>query len=243
MSKTFKTPKGTELPFLNLKGKDYLQVAHRLIWFREEKPDWTIETEYVAITDQSAIARATIKDQTGRVLVTAHKQESKTHFMDFIEKCESGAVGRALAMLGYGTQFAQELEEEERIVDSPLNRKTNGAVATTQASQAKELIGSQNVNKPVAAAPAPNPEPKKESVANWAPSASEAMARLKHKDTEYGQYVFKLGKFKDKKVYEVPASMLKGYVEFFNGKELEGEMKIAITAVKNYLQLSQNNAQ
>jgi hypothetical protein len=29
-------------------------------------------------------------------------------------------VGRALAMLGYGTQFAPELDEGDRIVDSPV---------------------------------------------------------------------------------------------------------------------------
>ena len=45
MHKTFKTPKGTELPLLDLRGKDYLMVAHRLVWFREEHSDWTIETE------------------------------------------------------------------------------------------------------------------------------------------------------------------------------------------------------
>ena len=39
------------------------------------------------------------------------------------EKAETKAVGRALAMLGYGTQFAPELDEGERIVDSPVERK------------------------------------------------------------------------------------------------------------------------
>jgi hypothetical protein len=35
-------------------------------------------------------------------------------------KAETKAVGRALAMLGYGTQFAPEMDEGERIVDSPV---------------------------------------------------------------------------------------------------------------------------
>lgn len=29
---------------MNLKGKDYLQVMWRLVWFREEHPDWCINT-------------------------------------------------------------------------------------------------------------------------------------------------------------------------------------------------------
>ena len=41
-------------------------------------------------------------------------------FADYLEKAETRAVGRALAMCGYGTQFAPELEERERIVDSPV---------------------------------------------------------------------------------------------------------------------------
>jgi hypothetical protein len=36
----------------------------------------------------------------------------------------SGAIGRALAALGYGTQFAPELDEQHRIVDSPVERNT-----------------------------------------------------------------------------------------------------------------------
>jgi len=64
--------------------------------------------------------RAVIKDQTGRLIATSHKFESKEGFPDFIEKAETGAIGRALALCGFGTQFcADELDEGKRIVDSP----------------------------------------------------------------------------------------------------------------------------
>lgn len=119
---TFKTAKGTELPMLNLKGKDYLQVAHRLIWFREEHPDWGIETEVLAHSDKGALARATVRDKEGRVIATGHKTETAAGFPDFIEKSETGAIGRALALCGYGTQFAPDLDEGERIVDSPIEK-------------------------------------------------------------------------------------------------------------------------
>lgn len=116
---TFKTPKGTELPFLNLKGKNYLQVMHRVQWFREEHPDYMIETEPVALTETHAIFKAIIRDAGGKALATGHKREDQKSFPDYMEKAESGAIGRALALCGYGTQFAQELEEGPRIVDSP----------------------------------------------------------------------------------------------------------------------------
>lgn len=118
----FVTPKGTLLPFLDLRGKPYLQVAHRLVWFREEHPDWTIETEIFRLDNQAALGKATIKDQAGRVISTGHKYEDAKGFGDFIEKSETGAIGRALALCGFGTQFAPEFDEADRIVDSPVTR-------------------------------------------------------------------------------------------------------------------------
>jgi hypothetical protein len=51
---------------------------------------------------------------------TGTKSECAADFGDYIEKAETGAIGRALAALGYGTQFAPEFNEEHRIVDSPV---------------------------------------------------------------------------------------------------------------------------
>ena len=119
--KTFKTKKGTELPLMDVRGRDYLQVAHRLVWFREEHPDWSIETEFVSVNNVEALAKATIKDQIGRVIATGHKSETQKDFpAGHSEKAETGAIGRALALVGYGTQFAPELDEEERLVDAPI---------------------------------------------------------------------------------------------------------------------------
>jgi len=118
--KLFKTPKGTELPILNLRGKDYLEVKYRLVWFREEHPDWGIETCFITNEVDIAGAQATIKNSDGRIMSESHKFEEPTHFPDYREKAETGAIGRALALLGYGTQFcADELDEGDRIVDSP----------------------------------------------------------------------------------------------------------------------------
>jgi len=123
MQRSYRTPKGTELPLLNLRGREYLEVKYRLVWFREEHPDWAIETELLSVTPDSAYARAVIKDDSGRVIATSHKFETKKGFPDFIEKAETGSIGRALALIGFGTQFcADELDEGERIVDSPVER-------------------------------------------------------------------------------------------------------------------------
>jgi len=115
---------------MKLKGRDYLQVMWRLVWFREEHADWSIQTACLEHDADHAIFAATIADENGRELATGHGSESKKDFADFLEKAETKAVGRALAMLGYGTQFAPEdMDEGERIVDSPVDR--SGAVDMT----------------------------------------------------------------------------------------------------------------
>lgn len=108
----------------DIKGKAYLEVKWRLVWFREEKPTWSLETELVSVNEKGALFKALVKDDTGRVIATAHKSETPQGFADFIEKAETGAVGRALALVGYGTQFAPDLEEGNRLADSPVERKT-----------------------------------------------------------------------------------------------------------------------
>lgn len=147
MNNTFKTPKGTDLPFLVLKGKQYLQVAHRLVWFREDHPDWAIETNVVSHSDDKTIAKAVIKDPSGRALADGYKQETQKDFSDHLEKALTGAIGRALAVLGYGTAHAQELDEEHRIVDAPVT----APVSRPQYSQPMQPAPQQRA--PVAPAP------------------------------------------------------------------------------------------
>lgn len=102
-------------------GRDYLPVAQRLVWFREEHPDWGIVTEPVTVDIEKgyAVFRATVLNAEGEPVGSGTKMETARGFPDFAEKAETGAIGRALAVCGYGTQFAPELEEGERIVDSP----------------------------------------------------------------------------------------------------------------------------
>ena len=121
----FKTEKGTELPLMNLKGKPYLQVAHRLVWLTEAYKRYSVDTNFLALNEDLAIARTTVTvyDDTGMAVrtATATKRETKKDFPDFIEKAETGSLGRALAMLGLGTQFCtQDMDEGDRLADSPI---------------------------------------------------------------------------------------------------------------------------
>lgn len=100
----------------------YLPVAARVAWMRRERPGWTIQTEPIRldIERKLAVFRATILDEEGRVIAVGTKSELGSDFHDYIEKAESGSVGRALAFAGFGTLYAVELAENEFVVDSPV---------------------------------------------------------------------------------------------------------------------------
>jgi len=149
---------------MNLKGKDYLQVMWRLVWFREDKPLWSIETEPVQLTDTGARFRATIKDENGRTVQTGYGSETARDFGDFYEKAETKAVGRALAMLGYGTQFtALELDEGERIVDSPAEVRKPEQKPQAAAPKQDAAKNAQKAQKATEAPQTVNNPPKTET--------------------------------------------------------------------------------
>jgi hypothetical protein len=125
-------------------NREYLPVAQRLVWFREAHPDWGIETkiEVLDIDAGVAVFSATVSDESGRVRAKATKMETAKGFADFIEKAETGSIGRALALCGFGTQFAPELEEGERLVDSPhpMGQQTARPTGTGRIGAAASIL-------------------------------------------------------------------------------------------------------
>jgi hypothetical protein len=101
---------------------DYLPVAPRIAWFRREHPDWSIITKVEELANKGVVMKATIRNSDKRIIATARKKETEIGFPDYIEKAETGAIGRALAMCGYGTLQAPEFDEGERIADSPIEQ-------------------------------------------------------------------------------------------------------------------------
>jgi hypothetical protein len=114
---------------IKLKGSDYLEVKWRLVWLRDKHPNAVIETELVAHDDKLAIFKATveipIEGGEGGGSATGWGSETPGDFRDYIEKAETKAIGRALAALGFGTQFAgyEDGAANDRPVDAPVKRQ------------------------------------------------------------------------------------------------------------------------
>lgn len=92
----------TKLKTIDLKGKEYAQVAERIKQFREDCPNGLIETVPTINADTIMFTARILKDKAKQTSAegTGHSYGKLTGDKAF-EKHETIAVGRALAMLGY----------------------------------------------------------------------------------------------------------------------------------------------
>jgi hypothetical protein len=161
--------------------KDYLAVQWRLVWFRELCPQGIILTKEVFLDPQMdteeegfawneekrkservmkhgkgfAVFHAHVEDGKGG-MAEGTKSEKAAAFADYIEKAETGAIGRALAALGYGTQFAPDFEGDvaDNPVDSPVSRANGERAQISQA--AAPAMATQASPKPTPARQEPD---------------------------------------------------------------------------------------
>jgi hypothetical protein len=104
-------------------NSDYLEVKWRLVWLRETNPDALIDTELVSHDGQMAVFRARVAIPGGGS-ATGWGSEAMDDFRDYLEKAETKALGRALAALGFGTQFCPDFDfgaAAGKVVDSPID--------------------------------------------------------------------------------------------------------------------------
>ena len=130
-------------------GSDYLEVKWRLVWLRDVHPDAAIETEMVSLDNQFAVFRAKVAIPGGGS-ATGWGSEGADDFRDYIEKAETKAVGRALAALGFGTQFCPDFDfgaAAGRVVDTPIDfASTKGRRLAAAAGSGDRHVA--NLNQP-----------------------------------------------------------------------------------------------
>jgi hypothetical protein len=123
---------------------DYLNVQNRLIWFiRDQRAliaaglastTYVVQTDLIELDRQQGWAhfKSYVRDVLGNE-ATMYGSESVKDFSDYIEKASTKSLGRALLLLGYGTAFADELDEGSRVVDAPMATNQYAAVPSTAA--------------------------------------------------------------------------------------------------------------
>lgn len=118
---------------IDLRGKKYLPVNARLAWFRAEHPTGSIDNDVIAIADMVLMRARVIVD--GVVIATGHATkrsgQGQTWAGREIEKAETAAMGRALAVAGYGTMNADdELDDTGYLSDAPVDKPARAQLVT-----------------------------------------------------------------------------------------------------------------
>jgi len=131
---------------VNIRGRDYETVALRVRKFRDSKPNFTLATEIVSRDEDCVVMKATISDESGRVLATGHAEEyrkaSTINKTSALENCETSAIGRALAAMGLGgSEFASADEVAQALVQQSkgVHKPSDGAWDGVSPDRAKVL--------------------------------------------------------------------------------------------------------
>lgn len=140
-----------------LRGQDYLEVKWRLVWLRSEHPDAVIQTELIHMADGQATFKARVALPTGGE-ASGWGTETADDFRDYVEKAETKALGRALAALGFGTQFCEDFafdsDQQGKVVDSPLDRERYPATAAQRPGNGTQRVPDGGERRPSLATPA-----------------------------------------------------------------------------------------
>ena len=104
------------LKTVNIKGKQYVEVNERLIYFRKKYPNFSLISHVLEKTDKSICIQARIDNDKGVTIATGIAEEEKgSTFINktsYVENCETSAWGRALANFGIGLESSVASAEE-----------------------------------------------------------------------------------------------------------------------------------
>lgn len=125
---------------------DYVQVNERIDKFYEKYPDGSIQTEIIMNENGMVIFKAyAYRDKEDTRPATGHamEKEGSTYInkTSHIENCETSAVGRALAMLGFEIKKSVASREEvenaklQQDMMKPIGREKAMALVNTLKAQ------------------------------------------------------------------------------------------------------------
>ena len=137
-------------------NKHYVLVTSRVQAFRKICPSGTIDTSIEHIDDERVIMNAKISDEKGHLLASGTAEEvkgsSQINNTSYVENCETSAVGRALGMLGIGSEENMASAEEMATalmnkIELPGGKKALGTYCSEHALSMPEVCERYNINK------------------------------------------------------------------------------------------------
>lgn len=146
---------------VNIKGKEYITVNERLIFFRSQPQykGWRISEDVVSLDDKEGLFKVTIINPDGFEMAVAHAQEyrdsSYINKTSFVENGFTSALGRALGYLGIGidTAIASADEVQTAVVNQVKDNRTwlnetqlNATLKGTK-EQAEKVIANYKMKK------------------------------------------------------------------------------------------------
>ena len=150
-----------ELKSINIKGKEYITVNERLIFFRSQPQykGWRISEEVVSLDDKEGLFKVTIINPEGFEMAVAHAQEyrdsSYINKTSFVENGFTSALGRALGYLGIGinTAIASADEVQTAVNNQPKDDRSwlneTQLIATLKGTkeQAEKVVANYKMKK------------------------------------------------------------------------------------------------
>ena len=130
----------SRLPRMDIKGKQYSTVAARLQAYREMCAGGSITTEILHFDSEAVLIRATVADESGKILATGTAYEERAasfiNKTSYVENAETSAIGRALAVIGIGSdeqmcsadELATALKNQGRQADREDSMRTRAEI-------------------------------------------------------------------------------------------------------------------
>lgn len=128
---------------------DYVQVNERIEKFYEKYPEGSIQTEIILNENGMVIFKAyAYRNNEDTRPATGHAMEkegsSYINKTSHIENCETSAVGRALAMLGF--EIKKSIASKEEVENAKLQQEMMKPISKEQAMTLINTLKAQGFN-------------------------------------------------------------------------------------------------
>jgi len=129
---------------VKIKGKDYIEVNERLMYFRDNYDGYRLITEIIELKNDRVVMKASVIDKDGIVIATGHayEKEGSTYInkTSYIENCETSAWGRALGNFGIGIDTAIASADEVVNAVNKQDAEPVNLMTTDQKTQLHDLL-------------------------------------------------------------------------------------------------------